>query len=122
MDRTGPWYIVLMINVALGVIGQFLIKQGVMRIGAFDLNSGMSFFIKAFTAPMVIIGLGVYFVSAVLWIALLSKLPLSVAYPMLSLGYVLVVIFSAVYLHEPLNWSKLLGVLLISGGVFFITR
>jgi multidrug transporter EmrE-like cation transporter len=124
MEKTGigPWYLVLMINVALGVIGQFLMKQGVTRVGTFDPSAGIGFFIRAFTSPMVILGLGVYFVSAVLWIALLSRLPLSVAYPVLSLGYVLIVVFSAIYLHEPLSWSKLVGVLLISSGVFFITR
>ena len=55
------------------------------------------------------------------WLLLLSKVRLSVAYPMISISYVFVVILSSLVLHESVAWSWAIpGLLLISGGVSFI--
>lgn len=55
--------------------------------------------------------------SAFLWLAALSKLELSQAYPLVSLSFVLVLIFSVLVFHEPLNFWKVGGVVLIVAGI-----
>jgi drug/metabolite transporter (DMT)-like permease len=61
-------------------------------------------------------------VGAVFWLAVLSRVNLSWAYPMLSLGYILVLLFSALVLREPVSALRWIGALVVVVGVFLITR
>jgi len=56
------------------------------------------------------------------WIAALSKAPVSTAYPMLSLGYVVVTAVSVLWLGETLSLPKVLGIALICAGVVLVSR
>ena len=67
-------------------------------------------------------GMMCYAASVCVWLAALSKAPVSVAYPMLSLGYVVVAGVSALWLGESLNLPKVLGIGLICGGVYLVSR
>lgn len=77
--------------------------------------------ICAMFRPKVLVGLFLYVISAFLWILVLSKVRLSVAYPMLSISYFLVVIMAGTVLKERVNWKLAgLGLFFISAGVSFI--
>lgn len=116
------FYILMVVNICLGVAGQLLIKYGVGRVGGFVLDRAFQFFMQALTSPFVLMGLTLYMMSAFLWLVVLSKVELSVAYPMLSFGYVIILFTSAVFLGEVLTPGKLIGVLLVVGGVIMINR
>lgn len=115
-------FLLILSNVVLVVIGQVLIKQGVNKIGGFDWSHLDSFLFRSFTAPLIILGLVFYVISAAIWIMILSKMPLSFAYPMLSIGYILILFVSWLFLHETITPLKILGVLLICLGIFFIYK
>ncbi|WP_445669455.1 SMR family transporter [Paenibacillus sp. FSL R7-0198] len=68
------------------------------------------------------LGLFFYDISAIVWIVELAKIPLSIAYPMVGLSYVMVVILSAFFLNEQLNNMKIFGLILIVPGVYTISR
>ena len=51
------------------------------------------------------------------WMAAMTKLNLSYAYPFMGLTFVLVLVLSGVFFGEPMNWQKTVGVLLIMGGI-----
>ena len=71
--------------------------------------------------PWVIGGLLLYVMSAFTWLLLLSRVRLSVAYPMISIGYILVVLLSRFVLHERVIWKyAIAGLILIGIGVSFI--
>jgi drug/metabolite transporter (DMT)-like permease len=71
--------------------------------------------------PYVLAGLACYVISTFFWLLILSKVRLSVAYPMISMAYIVVVILSAVVLKEHVDWRYAgAGLLLIVGGVSFI--
>ena len=106
----------------LGVVGQFLMKFGVNKVGGFSELGLAKFMAAAFLSPFIILGLGFYAVSAVLWVIMLSKLDLSLAYPALSIGYVLVLLISALFLGEQVSLARFGGVLLIMVGIVFIFR
>lgn len=55
------------------------------------------------------------------WIVVLSRLPVSVAYPLLSLGYVVTALFGYLLFGEQLGWAKIAGILIIIFGVFVLT-
>lgn len=115
-------YVVLGINIILGVAGQFLIKFGVNRVGGFEELGLLKFLIQSFLSPFIFSGLALYGFSAVLWVILLSKIDLSVAYPALSLGYVLILLVSSLFLGEQVSILRFAGVLLIIAGIVFVFR
>jgi multidrug transporter EmrE-like cation transporter len=67
-------------------------------------------------------GMVCYAASVCVWLAALSKAPVSTAYPMLSLGYVAVAAVSAVWLGESMGPAKVLGIALICAGVILVSR
>ena len=114
--------LLILINIPLGVAGQFLIKQAINHIGSYSNMPIATFLYKAFTAPMILLGLFLYVLSSVLWVMILSKVDLSIAYPLLSLGYILILFLSWAFLHETISPVRLAGVVLIIAGVYFVFR
>jgi drug/metabolite transporter (DMT)-like permease len=113
-------FFLILINIFLSVVGQALAKSGVVKIGAFTNMPIKVFLIKALTSPLIITGAGLYFLSALIWFMVLSKVDLSVAYPTLSLGYIAILLVSYFFLGEAITLGKVAGVLLICSGVFLI--
>ena len=116
----------ILFNVVLASAGQIVLKVGTSKLGTLlkpgqpiiDIVKGA---IKAmFTSPYILGGMAIYAFSAIFWIIILSRVRLSFAYPMISLSYVLVVVLSAVLLHEKVPLVTVAGLLLICGGVSLI--
>jgi small multidrug resistance pump len=106
------YYVALLAAIVLGVFGQLLFKSGAMR-------SGDS--IRQFIDPLTVAGFAIYACSAALYVVSLRKLPLSIAFPSVSLSYVAVAIAGHVLWHEPLGWPQLAGMLLIVVGVVLLS-
>ena len=115
-------FVLILANIVLVVAGQSFIKQGINKIGSFSEMPLVQFLVKSFSSPLVILGLALYVISAAIWVMVLSKVDLSFAYPMLSLGYILILIISAVFLGEAITFLRIIGVILICLGIFFISR
>ncbi|MFN8988267.1 MAG: SMR family transporter, partial [Burkholderiales bacterium] len=72
--------------------------------------------------PHILLGLGCYGVSVIVWIMALSRVPVSVAYPLLSIGYI-VNAFAAWHLFgESLSAQKLVGIAVICVGVWLVAK
>jgi len=109
-------------SVAGGAAGQLLMKSGIsnLAIGSpSELISSIS--IAPGALLLVILGISAYVFAMLIWIHTLKHLKLSVAYPLLSLGYVLVY-FAAAFLpgfNESLSVQKTIGIALIIFGVWY---
>ncbi|OGI12341.1 MAG: hypothetical protein A2Y40_03465 [Candidatus Margulisbacteria bacterium GWF2_35_9] len=116
--------IMILTPVTIGVIAQLLFKQGMMQMGEINMMSKGIFlqYFKIFTNPWVFLGLCMYFLSTVFWLYLISKVPLSFAYPMLSLGYVFVALASWLIYKEPLSFINWAGIVVIMVGVILISQ
>lgn len=110
-------YVFLFGSVILGVIGQLLLKTGSKYL---EQQSLMLMLISVSTNWRIVLGLFFYFVSAIFWISLLRKTELSLAYPMLSLGYVFILFFSYFFLGEHISIQRIFGTLLIVLGVITV--
>jgi len=96
----------LLCAVGLAACGQIMLKHGMKTATDRATADGGSLAIKAATSPWVIIGLIVFGVSAIAWLATLSKVPLSIAYPFNALGFIGILTMSALILHERTNiWT-----------------
>lgn len=114
-------WLLVSISVLLGVFGQLLMKKGMMVVGTLDIFS-ITQIVKTIMNPFVFFGFVSYGISSILWLSVISKLPLSVAYPILSIGYVLVIFASYFLFKEPLTITKIIGAVLICLGVGLIGR
>jgi len=118
------WVLILM-GVGMNAAAQLLLKTATRPLSAFtvfDADTLMkSIGILALSVPFWA-GMMCYAFSVCVWLAALSKAPVSVAYPMLSLGYVVVAAVSAMWLGESLTMAKLLGIGLICAGVVLVSR
>ena len=115
-------YLILFVSVFLAVVGQLLMKQGMTQFGRFPIAQLVQNIIPMFLNPWVFAGLVAFGISSVFWLAVLSRLPLSLAYPMVSLAYVVVVFASVIFFKESVSLTRWIGVLVICGGVFLISR
>lgn len=112
--------IFILISIAFNVIGQSVLKAGVNKLGPLSM-SFMNIF-KAFTSFPVLSGLFLYFVSSIFWILALSHKDLSYAYPMLSIGYLIIIFISWSILGEHISAIRILGVLFVSFGIFLVFK
>jgi drug/metabolite transporter (DMT)-like permease len=72
--------------------------------------------------PSILIGFILFGISSLLWLSVISKNQLSYAYPMVGLGYVIILILSRVFLNEAINSWRIIGVACIVGGVILISK
>ncbi len=110
--------------VFLNAAAQLALKQGAGRLGgmSFSLDNIVPIGIQVVFNAWIFLGLLLYGVSVVLWILALSRVEVSYAYPLLSVGYVVVAIAGYFVFHEPLSATKILGIALIVAGVIFLSR
>jgi multidrug transporter EmrE-like cation transporter len=115
--------VLVLISVLLGVFGQLSLKQGMRKVGNFELE--YFFTTKAFDIlkeEFIILGIICYAIASLIWLVVLSKAELSFAYPLLAIGYVLIAIFSKFLFDENVTFVRFLGILLISAGVFLLLK
>lgn len=117
-------FALILAGVLLNAAAQLLLKAGTTAVGHFEfhLDNALPVGMKLAFEPHILGGLACYVVSVVVWIMALSRVPVSIAYPMLSIGYI-VNAFAAYFLFgEALAGQKLLGIGFIVIGVWLVAR
>jgi drug/metabolite transporter (DMT)-like permease len=110
----------LLFSVISAATGQVILKHGMQVASARAAHDGGSLALRAATSPWVLLGLVVFAVSAVAWLATLSRVPLSVAYPFNALGYVVILTVSVVILHERASVLTWVGSLMVVSGLLIV--
>ncbi|MBN1825115.1 MAG: EamA family transporter [Candidatus Eisenbacteria bacterium] len=108
--------------VGTGSLGQLSMKRGMKAVGEINAAQVLQKMSAAFVNPYVLAGLALYGISALVWMIVLSRVNLSYAYPMVSMGYVFVMIGSYYFFQEPVTMLRVLGTLVIVGGVILISQ
>ncbi|TDB37615.1 MAG: glycosyltransferase [Actinobacteria bacterium] len=103
-------------SVFLGAFGQVFLRMGAQDLGGMQARQLL---LDAIQRPEILVGLGLYAMSSVLWLGVLSRLELSVAYPLGASGYVLVVVLAALS-GESVPLLRWAGVALIVLGVLLV--
>jgi drug/metabolite transporter (DMT)-like permease len=110
----------LLFSVTTAATGQVMLKHGMNMATARSADTGGSLVLKAATSPWVLLGLVVFGISAIAWLAALSRVPLAVAYPFNALGYIAILTASIVILHERANLLTWAGSLLVVSGLVIV--
>lgn len=111
-------------TVVLTVYSQLIVKWRVSRAGALpvDLAKKAVFFTGLLLDPWILTAVLGAFFAGLAWMAAMTQLELSYAYPFMSLAFVLVLVFSAFLFHETVTAPKVLGMLLIIAGIIVTSR
>jgi len=114
----------ILIAVLGGAAGQVLLKRGMASMGAVTItpNQLLGVLWRIGTNPYVVIGLTIYVCGTVFWLAALSRVDLSYAYPFASLSYVLMLAASWMLFNENITPVRLIGTMIVGLGVLLISR
>lgn len=115
--------VLILISISIAIIGQFCLKAGMNQAGKIsgaDMVRPTEIIVKVANIPLVWIGLLLYGISAIFWLIVLSRVDLSFAYPMLGFSYVIVLIFSKIFLREEIATTRWIGAAIISVGVALV--
>lgn len=117
-------FALIIAGVLLNAAAQLLLKAGTNAVGHFEfhLDNVLPVGLKLAFEPHILGGVACYVVSLVVWIMGLSRVPVSVAYPMLSIGYVINAFVAWQWFGETLTAQKLAGIGFIVVGVFLVAR
>jgi multidrug transporter EmrE-like cation transporter len=111
-------------GVLLNAAAQLLLKAGSRAISGveFSFANGWTLAERIALNPPILAGLACYVVSVVFWILALSRVDVSIAYPMLSIGYVVNALAAWLLFSEQLSAARVGGIAVIILGVWLVAR
>ena len=121
---TSVAFVLIMCGVFLNAVAQLCLKAGTNAVGHFEFSAAnaLPIGLKLAFQPYIMAGLACYVVSVVVWILGLSRVPVSIAYPMLSIGYILNAVAAWWWLGESFTPLRLAGIGVIVLGVYMVAR
>jgi multidrug transporter EmrE-like cation transporter len=117
-------FALVLTSVLLNAAAQLLLKAGTNAIGHFEYSAAnvLPVGLKVAQQPHILGGLLCYAISVVVWILALSRVEVSIAYPMLSLGYVVNAAAAYFLFGEDVNAMRMAGIFVIIVGVVLVAR
>lgn len=114
----------ILTGVLLNAAAQIFLKAGTNTLGVVSFSSAdwLGQALRVGTNPHIIGGMFCYAFSLVVWIMALSRVPVSIAYPMLSIGYVVSAVAAFFLFGESLGLSRWMGIGFIIVGVYLVSR
>jgi len=114
----------ILTGIMLNALAQLLLKAGTNAVGAIHLSAGnlLPTAVKLATQLPIIGGLSCYVVSVMVWIIGLSRVDVTIAYPLLSLGYIVNAFGAWYFLGEALSAQRILAIGVIIAGVALLAR
>ena len=113
----------LVTSVVFATAGQLTLKTAmnrVGRIGTAQVTAASDTILRMAKEPLLWVGLGLFGISALFWLVVLSHVPLSLAYPVVGISYIFVVGFSKLILHEHVPTLRWLGAVVVAIGIALI--
>lgn len=116
-------YGIVVLSVTFNAMAQLLLRVAMMGFNtASPSQPMMSRMLALAFSPPLMGGLVLFGFSILAWLVVLSRLPVSIAYPMASLGYVVAALLGVVLLREPIHVLQIVGIVVICLGVGLIAR
>lgn len=118
-------YVYILGTILFTVYGQLILKWRIVKYGALPelLSDKLFFLAKLLFDPFIFSGFLAGFIASFFWMAAMTKFELSHAYPIIVGGLALLTsLFAIVFLKEPITAYKIIGIILIVAGVYFISR
>ena len=117
-------FLFIITGVLLNAIAQLSLKASVSEMGAISVSMSTAWpvALRLMSEPWLWVGLMCYGVSVIVWILALSRVDVTIAYPMLSIGYIVNALAAWAMLGEVLGPGRILGIGIITVGVIVLAR
>ncbi len=117
-------FLIAVSSVTLNALAQIALRNTMLSVGSFPsvLGEWFGFATKIMFNLWFIAGMGCYAISIGLWLIVLGKLEVSIAYPLLSIGYVITAVIGYFFMQEDVNLIRIAGLSLIILGICVISR
>jgi multidrug transporter EmrE-like cation transporter len=117
-------FLLALVTVTATAVGQAMLKHGMNNIGSISPSvAQVSDSARKITSePYIVGGLVLIFIVFPLWLEVLARLPLSIAYPMVSMGYVVAIGIGALVFKESITSLKVIGMILIIMGIVALSQ
>lgn len=115
----------ILCSVLMSAGAQVLLKMGMSDARVADAIAGnrrLRLFLEVFGNRWVVLGLALYILGAVIWLAVLSRVEVSLAYPFVGIGFVAIMLLGWLLLGDSINTQRVVGTLLITAGVVLVAR
>jgi drug/metabolite transporter (DMT)-like permease len=115
---------VAIVSVSLNALAQISLRKTMLSLGALPASASevVRFLWSLGWSPWFIGGMACYALSIGLWLLVLAKTEVSLAYPLLSIGYLITAAVGYFYLGENVGYLRLAGIALISAGIVFVSQ
>jgi drug/metabolite transporter (DMT)-like permease len=117
-------FYLILLAVFFNTAAQLVLKVGMDKIGVFDFSWAnlIPITLKIILSPWIALGIFIYVGSVFVWLMVLSRAPVSIAYPISSLGYVTSAIAACYFLGENLSILRITGIFVILIGVYLVAK
>lgn len=122
--RTDVFHALLLLVPAMlmSTTGQLFLKYGMNQVGAFEFSAEavLAILPRVLASPFIWLGFIGFMGGSAFWLAVISRVQLSLAYPVLALNYLIIVLESWLILKEDVSWGRIAGVAVIVVGVIVV--
>lgn len=115
-------FLLILSSILLNSMAQLLMKKGVLKLGSFSLSLVIEDPFRFITNIWLILAILCFVLSVLLWMLVLSRVEVSYAYPMSSIGFIVTALGGYYFLSENLSISRVSGIIIICLGVYLISR
>lgn len=114
----------ILLAVVFNTVAQLALKAGMNQIGQFTFHytNLVPIAWQVMTCPWIVLGVATYVGSMLVWLMVLSRSTVGIAYPMSSLGYITSAVAAYYFLGEDLSMVRLLGIFVILTGVYIVAK
>jgi multidrug transporter EmrE-like cation transporter len=109
--------------ILLSTTGELFLKRGMNEVGSLDFTSVGTIvptFFKMAQNPNIWLGFIGFMGGSIFWLSVISRVPLSLAYPMLGVGYVIIAVESWIFLGEGFHPLRIVGSIVVGVGVALV--
>lgn len=117
--------VVILVTVFMSACAQLMLKLGAsaaLPAGPSSPQGILETLMRVLLSPMIIGGIFIYGISVLVWIWVLSRVELSVAYPFVGLSFIFTLVFGVGFLGEAISIAKVAGTLLIIVGCVLVAN
>ena len=117
-------FLLILLGVLINAAAQLLLKAGMSQIGHFEFSLAniIPIGLKVIVNIPILAGLFAYVMSVLVWLLVLSRVQVSYAYPMLSIGYIVNAVAAYYLFGEALSVMRVSGIFVIIAGVYLISQ
>ncbi|MFA5167467.1 MAG: EamA family transporter [Candidatus Omnitrophota bacterium] len=117
-------FFAIILNDAADSFAQVLMKKGLFfeEADIWNIHALAGFLSHNVSSPFLWFGVAIYTANFFIWIAILSRIELSIAIPLSSTMYAIVPIFAVIFLHEVVSPLRWLGIVFIIAGIYVVSK